>query len=71
MTTPYTVPIKIGNLAGRPLVPANPVVDSVADHSVFPASLLERLGIEPLERMTFRRADGSRGEYDMYRPHCY
>ena len=65
MTTPYTVPVKIGNLAGGPLVPANPVVDSVADHSVFPASLLERLGIEPLELMTFRRADGSRGKYDI------
>ena len=36
MTTPYTVPIKIGNLAGGPLLPIMPVVDSVADHSVFP-----------------------------------
>ena len=63
MTTPYTVPIKIGNLAGSPLLPATPVVDSVADHSVFPASLLESLGIEPLERMAFRRADSSQAEY--------
>ena len=65
MTTPYTMPIKIGNPAGGPLLPIMPVIDSVADHSVFPSSLLERLGIEPLERMTFRRADSSQAEYDI------
>ena len=61
--SPYTVPVKIGNPAGGPLVPANPVVDAVADHSVFPASALTRLDITPLERIPFRHADGSRADY--------
>ena len=61
----YTVPVKIGNPAGGPLVPAHPVVDAVADHSVFPASVLTRLDIAPLERIPFRRADGSCADYDL------
>lgn len=61
----YTVAVKIGNLAGGPLLSANPVVDAVADHSVFPASALAALDIAPLERIPFRRADGSRADYDV------
>lgn len=61
----YTVAVKIGNLVGGPLLSANPVVDAVADHSVFPASALAQLDIAPLERVPFRRADGSRADYDI------
>ena len=35
-------------------------VDSGAVHSVVPAALLERLGIEPLTEQEFRMADGSK-----------
>lgn len=65
MSTTYTVAVKIGNLAGGPLWSANPVVDAVADHSVFPASALARLDIAPLERVPFTCADGSRADYDI------
>ena len=59
----YTVAVKIGNLTGGPLLSANPVVDAVADHSVFPASVLAQLDIAPLERVPFTRADGSCVDY--------
>ncbi len=59
----FSVPIKVGNPAGGALAPATAVVDTGADHSMLPASLLERLDIAPLERMQFMRDDGSRDEY--------
>ncbi len=40
--------------------PVEFLVDSGAVHSVVPASLLERLGIEPLTEQEFRLADGSK-----------
>ncbi len=40
--------------------PVEFLVDSGAVHSVAPASLLERLGIEPLTEQEFRLADGSK-----------
>ncbi len=49
-------------IPGRPLR-LTPGVDTGADCSTIPASLLDRLGVAPLERMRFIRDDGSRGEY--------
>ena len=40
--------------------PVEFLVDSGAVHSVAPASLLERLGIEPLTEQEFRLADGTK-----------
>lgn len=53
--------IEVGN-------PANPdvteklefLIDSGAVYSVVPATVLERLGIKPLQEKTFRLADGSK-----------
>ena len=36
------------------------LVDSGAVHSVVPAALLDRLGIEPLDEQDFRLADGTK-----------
>ena len=36
------------------------LVDSGAVHSVVPATLLDRLGIEPLDEQDFRLADGTK-----------
>lgn len=36
------------------------LVDSGAVHSVVPASILERLGVRPLDEQVFRLADGSK-----------
>ena len=40
--------------------PVEFLVDSGAVHSVVPASILERLGIEPLDEQVFRLADGTK-----------
>ena len=55
--------IKIGNLAGGDLSPVTAMVDTGADHSMLPASLLARLNVAPLERRQFVRDDGHRDEY--------
>ena len=59
------VPIKIGNPTDGALASVTAMVDTGADHSVLPASLLKRLDVAPLERMRFMRDDGSRDEYDI------
>ena len=41
------------------------MVDTGASYSVFPESMLERLGIWRLERVGFEQADGSIIEYDV------
>ena len=58
-----TVPIKVGHPDGGNLSPATAVVDTGADHSMLPASLLARLEVAPLERMQFVSDDGRRAEY--------
>ena len=40
--------------------PVEFLVDSGAVHSVVPASVLERLGIKPLDEQVFRLADGTK-----------
>ena len=40
--------------------PVEFLVDSGAVHSVVPASILERLGIKPLDEQVFRLADGTK-----------
>lgn len=59
----FTTPIQVGNPAGGNLSSVTAVVDTGADHSMLPASLLKRLDVAPLERMRFVRDDGSRDEY--------
>lgn len=59
------VPIKIGNPTDGAPASVTAMVDTGADHSVLPASLLKRLDVAPLERMQFMRDDGSRAEYDI------
>ena len=55
--------VKIGNPVGGDMVGVQAMVDTGAIHSMFPASLLYQLSLEPLETLTFSLADGSLVEY--------
>ncbi|MDE2899490.1 MAG: aspartyl protease family protein [Chloroflexota bacterium] len=54
----FTVPVEIANPQGGPAASIEPVVDTGAGFSVMPASLLERLGVEPVEQEEFMLASG-------------
>ena len=57
------VDVSVGNLNGGAPAVISTVVDSTADHSMLPASLLHDLGIAPKRRLAFILADGSVREY--------
>ena len=57
--------IGVGNPAGGGLVFVSALVDTGASYSMLPASLLQRLGVEPRRRSSFALADGRRVEYDI------
>ena len=59
----FRVEMGIGNPLGGDLLPVSALVDTGAAHSMAPASLLEQLGLAPLERLVFKVADGRRVEY--------
>ncbi len=54
----FTVPMEIANPQGGPAASIEPVVDTGAGFSVMPASLLERLGVQPVEQEEFMLASG-------------
>ena len=54
----FTVPVEISNPWGGVAASIEPVVDTGAGFSVMPASLLESLGLEPVEQDEFMLANG-------------
>ena len=60
-----TAEIKVANPAGGAAIPVSAIVDTHADHTVLPASLLTQLGIQPNEQAAFRRTDDTKSEYDI------
>ena len=59
-----SVEVSVGNLNSRASAVVNMVVDSTADHSMLPNSLLDDLGIVPKRGLVFALPDGSSREYD-------
>ena len=55
--------VGICKLGGVGFYPVRPIVDVWADHSVFPASVLNELGIEPSCSRTVELPDGSRADW--------
>ena len=51
--------VGIAKMGGERFYRAEPIVDVWADHSVFPAALLNELGIEPSCQQTVKLPDGS------------
>ena len=62
---PFPVAIGVGHPLGRDFTPVSALVNTGATHSMMPESLLAALQVHPLERKTFRTADGSLVRYDV------
>ena len=58
----FRVNLWVGNLFTDAGASVEALVDTGATHSMVPGSLLQELGIEPVETRTSRIADGSRME---------
>lgn len=61
----FRYPIEIGDPAGQRFTRMNALVDTGASYTLAPASLLARLGVEPIETALFDLADGSQTELDI------
>ena len=58
-------PIGVWSVDRERMETVSALVDTVSSYSVFPESMLERLGIWRLERVGFEQADGSIIEFDV------
>ena len=61
----FSQPIAISDLTGQNSVEIEAVVDTGAFYSVLPSYLLQELGVEPIDRITFRLADNQQVEMDI------
>ena len=62
----FRTALEVGNPTDGIFVEIEPIVDTGATYSMLPTSLLkEKLGLSPLEEMTFTLADGSRQAYGL------
>ena len=59
-----SVEVSVGNLNDSATMVVSMIVDSTADHSMLPDSLLNELGIVPRRGLAFVLPDGSSCEYD-------
>ena len=55
----FTWPVGVWSADGERLETVDALVDTGASYSLFPRSMLERLGIVPVGRLGFEQADGS------------
>lgn len=55
----FYVDIGVGHPLGGDFLPVSALVDTGSTHSVIPESLLASLSLAPLERRTYRIADGN------------
>ena len=60
----FRVNLSVGNLFTDDSVSVEALVDTGATHSMIPGSLLQELGIDPVETRMSRIADGSRIELE-------
>ncbi len=60
----FNITLNVGGPGTEPLTPVSALVDTGAVHAMLPASLLERLGVAPLDTIEYGLADGSRVAYD-------
>ena len=61
----FTIPLQVGDSAGRQFVDVDALVDTGATHTVLPRDLLLALGIEAIERVAFELADERVVEYEV------
>jgi clan AA aspartic protease len=61
----FEVQIGVGHPAGGDFHPVSALVDTGSTHSVMPESLLADLSLQPLERRSYRIADGGIVQFDV------
>lgn len=61
----FTVPIQVGGLAGQQFIQVDALVDTGSTDTVLPSNVLEQLGIEPVDRYTYKLADDRIVEYEV------
>ncbi len=61
----FSVAVQVGDPAGRQFVEVEALVDTGTSDSMVPRSLLTRLGIDVIDRYTYRLADEKVVEYDI------
>lgn len=61
----FSIPLQVGDLMGERWIEAEAQVDTGSTYSMFPADVLTRLGVEPVERRPFQLADDSIVEYEV------
>lgn len=61
----FTVPVQVGDLAGRQFIEVTALVDTGASDTVLPQDVLARLGVAPVVRRPFRLADEGIVEYSV------
>jgi clan AA aspartic protease len=60
----FTATIEIGDQGGNRWEEVDALVDTGATYTSIPASILQRLGVSPTDRLTFIQADGNKYERD-------
>src|SRR3972149_10196582 len=63
----FKVAVEVGAPTGERFERFEALVDTGSTYSVFPASVLRRLGVQPHRRSTFELADGSQTEWELGR----
>ena len=61
----FYVDIGVGHPLGGDFLPVTALVDTGSTHSVIPESLLASLSLAPVERRTYRIADGNFIQHDV------
>ncbi len=61
----FSVPIEVGDPWGERFERLDALVDTGATFTMVPASLLDELGVEPEESMTFELADGTPHDFGL------
>jgi clan AA aspartic protease len=61
----FSVTFEIGDLLGREYETVEAPVDTGASNSMFPSSMLRRLGVQVDDRNVLQMADGRTREFDM------
>ena len=60
----FSVDVQLGNLNGEEFLTLEALVDTGSTHTTVPASILDRLGVEPESQRSFRLADNRVVEYE-------
>ncbi len=61
----FEVSLQVADPSGRQFIEIEALVDTGATHTLLPGDMVERLGIEAIERISFQLADERTVEYEV------